>query len=115
MKYTDIGHAHHNDILWIILEDGFQFIPAGLSRTHELVWGGEARIEDCWRGRYDHLSWRCSIAPSEECRELLEPPDSLIEKLRERFETVSAFYYFGNNNDDVEPMNFSLEKEQDAE
>ncbi len=104
MRYEDIGHSGDKDTRWIIIDNHLYALSGG--RTFEMFWGDTPEV-DYWHGRYDHLSWKCSIVPSEECRELTEPPDSLIEKLSASFQPVSAFYYYGHNKEDVEPMEFS--------
>ncbi len=102
MKCTDIGYTSGNDRFWVILDGQLISEFAAVDPLNIL-----GNLADCWHGRYDHLSWKCSIVPSEECRELTEPPDTLIEKLRERFNPVSAFYYYGHNQEDVEPLECS--------
>ncbi len=95
MKYTDIGHSNQNDVLWILIEDDLYFIEAGFDRTHELAWGGIGDVTNCWRGRLEHQTYRCSIAcPSEQ---ISAPPETLLGRLRKRL-NVGVFYYFSNGN-----------------
>ncbi len=93
IKYTDIGHSHRNDILWIMIDDELNVISAGESRTHELVWGGETNIEDHWRGRYELSTAYCSIVPPSGKLGLRRPPGGILSQLRQRFSVV-RFYYF---------------------
>lgn len=99
MRYEEIGQVL-GDHQWYVRDQDIYILNVGGAPDKDY----EDCLSDCWRGRYDHASWKCSIVPSEECRCLTEPPDSLIEKLRERFEAVSAFYFFGGGKDDVEPL-----------
>ena len=102
IKYTDIGHSHKNDILWIMIEDELNVIAAGESRTHELVWGGEANIEDHWRGRYELSTAYCSIVPPNTKLGLRRPPNGILSQLRDRFSIV-RFCYFTNGAQSFSP------------
>lgn len=108
MKYQEIGQQP-GDSAWLMIGEKLHVLDAGcLSDEDFSSWGHpDVALLQCWHGRYDHLSWQCSIVPSEECQCLTEPPDGLIDKLREHFEAISAFYYFGGGKDDVQPMEFA--------
>ena len=107
MKYTDIGHGHPNDILWLIQHGDLCFLPAGLDRTHELVWGGDCKIEDYWRGRVEAATLRCSITPPADQLGYC-PADAILGRLRKRF-GVKTFYYFGGGREDAEPVLFDAQ------
>lgn len=102
MKYTDIGHSNPNDAIWILFEDELIVMPAGQSRTHELIWGGEIDIEDHWRGRRDYVTAFCSIAPPQNKLGLRRPPKALLTALRDRF-SIARFYYFTDGVDSFSP------------
>lgn len=102
VKYTDIGHAHPNDILWILVDGDMWTMPAGQSRTHELIWGGDVKIEDHWRGRYDMATAYCSIAPPKKSIGRRRPPETLLSELRSRFSIV-RFYYFADGVQSFSP------------
>lgn len=73
-----------------------------MSRTHELVWGGETKIEDHWRGRYDTGTAFCSIVPPQDKLGRKRPPDGLLTLLRHRFSVV-RFYYFTDGVESFSP------------
>lgn len=102
IKYTDIGHSKPNDVLWILIDHDMFTLTAGQSRTHELIWGGEARIDDCWKGRYELGTGYCSITPPEKQMGRRRPPDEILSLLRSRFSIV-RFYFFTDGVDSFSP------------
>ncbi len=94
IKYTDIGHSHPNDVMWIFLDGKFEYLTAGQCRTHELIWGGGTKIEDHWRGRFEVGTGYCSVAWPH--GSLAHPPEHLVTQLNEPFK-VSKFYCFIND------------------
>lgn len=102
LKYTDIGHGDPNDVIWIIIDDEMFMMPAGLGRTHELIWGGDTNIENHWRGRYDIRTGRCSITPPGKQLGRRRPPEIITSELRQRFSVV-RFFYFADGQDSFSP------------
>lgn len=102
IKYTDIGHSRPNDVLWIWIDDELQVLSAGSSRTHELVWGGDVKIEDYWKGRYEQSTGYCSITPPASKLGLRRPPSSILDILKNRFSIV-RFYFFTDGVDSFSP------------
>ncbi len=93
-EYTDIGHAHPNDVIWILIGGELRHMSAGYVRTHELIWGGDVKIEDHWRGRFEVATGYCSVAWPH--GSLANPPEYLVVLLNEHFK-ISKFYCFIND------------------
>lgn len=102
VKYTDIGHGSPNDVLWMFADDTLYAMPAGMSRTHELVWGGDKTIDDHWKGRYETGTGYCSITPPASSMSRRMPPQWLRDALNQQFGVV-RFYYFANVEDEFSP------------
>src|ERR1700734_2128375 len=97
IAYTEIGHGDPNDMLWIQILGKIYTISAGLSRTHELVWGAEVKIENVWRGRFERKTGRCSIAPPVMDNSPV-PEQSIVDQLVLHFNTATEMFYFQDCN-----------------
>lgn len=102
ISYTDIGHSAPNDILWVWVDGDLWTIPAGQSRTHELVWGADLVMEKHWKGRYEQSTALCSITPPEDKLGLRRPPGHILEALKRKFSIV-RFHFFADGDDVFSP------------
>lgn len=101
-QWTDIGHGHPQDKLWIILNDDIEVVSAGKGRTHMSIWDVETNVEEHWRGRYEVKTGYCSIAPSEYKLHMRRPPEWLLSLLRTQFSVV-RFYLFTDGVESFSP------------
>ncbi len=100
MIYTDIGHTQPNDILWIIIDDELFMIPAGSFRTHELVWGGDIKIEDSMRGRFETTTGYCSVALHSCYPKNERPTRKFLDRLEKQFPVVKYWLFLNGENTD---------------
>ena len=91
-KYTDIGHNDPKDILWIVWRGKVETAVSEDALSHVQHWGLEA-VTNCWRGRFEVLTGRCSITPPEGLNSR-HPPQALTKALDGLF-PVREFHIFG--------------------
>lgn len=101
LTYTDIGHSHPNDIIWMIVDQDLLTTYAGTFKTHEAVYV-DLSIESHWRGRYERSTGFCSIAPPLHALSYRRPPSSLLDRLAAAF-SVTKFYFFADGVEIISP------------